>query len=87
MIYVVAYDLTKPAEKPADYTKIIKEIETVYESAHLQESVWIVESDEKARDIRDKLKIHLPESANLFVAKLAGNWASHKLTQPYRPMA
>lgn len=79
MVYVVAYDLKEP-NTPADYAKIIEAIKAYGTWARLEQSVWLIESNKTATELRDELKNSIRDASDvLFVAKLSGEWASWRI--------
>lgn len=79
MIYVVSYELGKPSS-PTNSLITIDAIKNVGKSwMRLNQSAWLVESDDGVTEIRDKLKVKLREQDVIFVAQLDGNWASRNM--------
>lgn len=76
MVYVIAYDLQKPNDKPKNYERVTETINANFTWCHLQKSVWLVRSELSASEIRDILAPHLKNGDVLFIARLKGNWAS-----------
>jgi CRISPR/Cas system-associated endoribonuclease Cas2 len=80
LIYIVTYDLKSPNDTDFDYKRVIDALKGNFKNwCHLQKSVWVVESDEAASEIRDWMKSYLYTSDVLFVARLSGTWASYNL--------
>lgn len=80
MVYVVAYDLKSPHDTADDYDRVIGAVKDFGSTwCHLEKSVWLIVSDADASDIRDELKRYLYDTDLLFVAKMAGNWASFNM--------
>lgn len=72
--YIVSYDLMKQGQ---NYECIIKKLKA-YTSWHMQQSVWIVVSEENVAQIRDNLKSCLDTNDKLFVGKLsAAAWTTY----------
>ena len=71
-LFVITYDL---AAEGQNYDCIIKKIKSYPAWAKLQQSVWIVETPEKAKEIRDDLSGCLDSNDKLFVGKLTGEAA------------
>lgn len=73
--YIVSYDLIKQGQ---NYECIIKKLEAYSNHWHMQQSVWIVVSDQTATQIRDSLKKCLDSNDKLFVGKLsAAAWEGY----------
>jgi hypothetical protein len=79
LIFLIAYDLRSPNDKPEDYERVIGDIKAKFNWCHLQKSVWLVESPLNAAEIRDSVRVALYDGDVLFVARLQGNWASWAL--------
>lgn len=81
MVHIVTYDLESPNDTPDDYTRVIGGIKSLYPTwCHLEKSVWIVNTDQDASQVRDAIKKYLYSTDILFVARLSGNWGSFNLT-------
>lgn len=81
MIHIITYDLKSPHDSAEDYERVIGGLKAAYGSwCHLEQSVWIVSTNQSASEVRDALKELLNSSDVLFVAKLTGNWASFNLS-------
>lgn len=78
MVYLVTYDLKEP-NTLLDYTNVIEGIKKCGTWARIEQSVWLIESDLAAKDIRDDLKQHVRPNDVLFVARLEGSWASRNI--------
>jgi len=80
MVHVVTYDLKSPHDTADDYERVICAVKSLGTTwCHLEKSVWLIVSDSEVSEIRDELKKSLYDTDILFVAKLAGNWASYNL--------
>lgn len=80
MVHVVTYDLKSPHDSADDYERVISAVKSLGTSwCHLEKSVWLIVSDAAPGEIRSELKKSLYQTDILFVAKLAGNWASFNL--------
>ena len=66
--YIVSYDLRKQGQ---NYECIIKKLEAYKSHWHMQQSVWIVVTDQTHVQVRDHLKSCLDQNDNLFVGKLS----------------
>lgn len=77
MIHVVAYDLRSPNDTADDYKSVIDAIKADFSSwCHIEKSVWLIDTNMDAGEVRDHLKAVLHDKDVLFVARLNGNWAS-----------
>jgi hypothetical protein len=77
MIHMVAYDLKTPNDTAENYEQIIGAIKSEFRSwCHIEQSVWLVDSEDSASAVRDSLKAYLHSGDVLFVAPLRGGWAS-----------
>jgi hypothetical protein len=70
--YVVAYDLHKVGQ---NYECLIKKLKTYDTHWHVQQSVWIVISNQTSAQIRDFLTPCLDSNDKLIVARLSGEAA------------
>lgn len=73
-VRIVTYDLKV---KNQDNTELREAIEEGYESFHLQESVWLIDTSKSSISVRDDLKRHLRQGDKLFVARIGKSWASY----------
>lgn len=77
MVLLVAYDLKTPNDTPENYEVIIGAIKSEFRGwCHIEESVWLVDSESDTSAVRDALKRYLHSGDVLFVAALRKNWAS-----------
>jgi len=77
MVHVVAYDLVTPNDTPENYEIITTAIKREFQGwAHIEQSVWLVDTPMEASQVREHLKVYLHSSDLLFVGRLHGNWAS-----------
>jgi CRISPR/Cas system-associated endoribonuclease Cas2 len=70
--YIVTYDLYKQGQ---NYTCLTEKLEAYGTHWHMQQSVWIISTNETAAQIRDKLSPCLDSNDKLFVGKLSGEAA------------
>ena len=70
--YLVTYDLNQRGQ---NYDCLHKKLGAYPTHWHMQGSVWIIESDETAVQIADKLTSCLDGNDNLFVTELIGQSA------------
>lgn len=71
--YIVTYDLMKQGQ---NYDCIIEKLKA-YKGWHMQQSVWIVVSEQTHTEIRDSLVSCLDANDKLFVGRLnAAAWKS-----------
>lgn len=79
-MHIVTYDLKAPNDMPEDYDRVIEGLKSAYPVwCHLEESVWLVSTDQTVSETRDTIKDLLGPSDVLFVARLSGKWASFRL--------
>ncbi len=64
---LVAYDLKKVGQ---NYDCITKKLKAYASHWHMQGSVWVIQTEETAVQVRDKLRLCLDSNDNLFVARL-----------------
>jgi hypothetical protein len=80
MIHVVAYDLKTPNDTPENYDLIIGAIKSLFDSwCHIEQSVWLVDTQSNAAAVRQMLKDYLHSGDMMFVAPLGRAWASWNL--------
>jgi hypothetical protein len=80
MVQIIAYDLRKPNDTAEDYARVIDAIKEKFPTwCHLEKSVWLVETSIEASDIRDFMMTLVNDNDRIFVACLAGSWASFSL--------
>lgn len=71
--FIIAYDLHKQGQ---NYACLIKKLEAYGTYFHMQQSVWIIETEHSAVQIRDNLQTCLDANDKIFVGKLTGGaWA------------
>jgi len=70
---LIAYDLRKPE---FDYTGLYSKLEELG-AKRVQESVWMLQSTETAKDLRNQLKDYFHKKDRLLVAVVA-SWSSRK---------
>ena len=77
--HLITYDLGKPGQ---DYDELFKAIEQLADGWwHCVESVWIINSDLNASEIRNALSSFVDSNDKLVVLTLQGNWATRNLSQ------
>lgn len=76
MVHLVAYDLRTPHDTPENYESIIGAIKSQFSWCHIEQSVWLIDSQFEAVAIREYLKPYLHPGDVLFVAPLQKGWAS-----------
>lgn len=77
MVLLITYDLHKPDRDYEDVIAVIKEAGTY---AHLEESVWLVETSDDPAVWRDRLK-NAASEATYFVVRLRQSWAAWQLSK------
>lgn len=70
--YIVTYDLHGPSR---DYDKLFSYIRGLSFAKRLLESVWLVESDLSAPNLRDALVRHVDSNDSVLVIKSGGSAA------------
>jgi len=70
--YLVTYDLMAQGQ---NYTCITQKLKSYPTHWHAQGSVWIIETDQTAAQVRDGLLLCLDSNDKLIVARLAGEAA------------
>jgi hypothetical protein len=65
--YIISYDLISPGQ---NYENLLKEIRSFSSWARLGGSAYIVETEETASQVRDKLTSFLDINDKLFVGKI-----------------
>lgn len=78
MILLITYDLHNPGRDYASVTEVIK---TAASWAHLQGSVWLVDTERSPAEWRDSLGVAGDPNDEYFVSRLAHNWASRGIDQ------
>lgn len=79
VVYLVTYDLKTPNDTPENYDRIIAAIKAVGAWAHIEKSVWLVESRLSSVQLRDHLFSYLSAGDPLFVVAIHGDWASYNV--------
>lgn len=79
MVYLVTYDLKTPHDTSDNYDRIIAAIKDCGSWAHIEKSVWLVESRLGAVPLRDHLITFLSANDPLFVVAIHGDWAGYNL--------
>lgn len=69
MSYFISYDLSSPGQ---NYNDLIEAIKNYGTYCKINNSDWIISTDDKATEIRDNLKQHLDKNDKLFVGELSG---------------
>lgn len=75
MIQLITYDLHEPER---DYKDVIAKIKSFGSCAHVEESVWLVDTTRDCSDNRDDLA-GVSEEATYFVIQLKKHWAARGL--------
>lgn len=71
--YLVGYDLSKPGQK---YDELFKELKKYRGWWHHLDSTWIVLTEEKPSEIRDRLGDYIDPGDELAVFGVNGSWAT-----------
>lgn len=75
--YAISYDLIGPNR---DYAKIHKAIQNYGTYAFINESLWIIKTNNSALSIINALKQYIDNNDKLVVLKLDHLWATHNLS-------
>ena len=75
--FAISYDLIGPNR---DYDKLFEAIKAYGTWARINESLWIIKTNETSVNIRDNLKQVMDNNDKLFVAKLTGDGAWNNLS-------
>jgi hypothetical protein len=70
--YIIGYDLNRPGQ---DYTDLIAAIKTYGTRWHHLDSTWIIQTNETAQQVRDKLTPHIDNTDELLVVGSSGEGA------------
>ncbi|KAF5079220.1 CRISPR-associated endonuclease Cas2 [Desulfovibrio desulfuricans] len=76
MLLLISYDLSKPGR---DYSTLHQAIQRVGTWWHCLESVWIVETNRQAIDVRDEIKKYIDANDKLVVLRVGGGWGTYNL--------
>lgn len=76
--YIVSYDLHAEGQ---NYECLYKKLDAYSTRWHVQRSVWVIVTNETAKDIRNNLVSCLDSNDKLLVAKLSGEAAWHGYDQ------
>ena len=80
MVHFIAYDLREPNDTAEDYARVIDAIKEKFPTwCHLEKSVWLVDTSLAVSGVRDFMMTFVHENDRVFVACLAGSWASSSL--------
>jgi hypothetical protein len=80
MVHVIAYDLREPNDTAEDYARVIDAIKEKFRTwCHLEKSVRLVDTSLAVSDVRDFMMTVVNDNDRVFVACLAGTWASQSL--------
>lgn len=71
-VYLVTYDLRQPGR---NYEPLYQELRS-YTHCHELESVWLIDTTQRASAIREGLRAKIDANDALFVAELREHWAS-----------
>ncbi|CAG9714684.1 conserved hypothetical protein [Clostridium neonatale] len=72
MVFVISYDLNKPAQK---YNELYKLIETISNNncIHILESTYIIKSTKSSKEIYEFLASALDNNDELFISEVTNN--------------
>lgn len=80
MVYMISYDLRDPDR---NYPKIKAAIESLGSSIRPLYSLWFVETNLPAADIRDFLDTAIDKNDRILVMKASQSWATMRVDQAY----
>ena len=72
---MIAYDLSGPV---ANYADLIEDIKSLGTWWHHLDSLWLVNTDHSATELRDRLKAHLDDNDELLVVDVSGDGRAWK---------
>jgi hypothetical protein len=78
--YLITYDLTGPSE---NYEKFFDRLQTFPDWCQCLDSLWVINSNATAVEIRDRLIAYIDESDKLIVLSLAGEGAWENLSDEH----
>ena len=80
--YLITYDLVGTDSTSENYDKIIAAIKSYKNWAHVQDSVWAINTPSTAEQIYEKVRKHMHAKDRLMVLRSGGDWVSenHKCT-------
>lgn len=64
--YIIAYDLKRPGQQ---YSELYEAIKSYRRWARINDSVWAVVTDNKAKEVRDHLGSYIDKNDSIFVLK------------------
>ncbi len=79
MVYLISYDLRKPGR---DYKNLHDAIKTCGNWAKPLESVWLIDTTQKAQQIYDRIRPHIDENDFLLVTEIGRDrqgWLSQEI--------
>ena len=78
-VFLISYDLIDKK----DYQAVYDKIKTYSKWAHILESVWLVESSQEAKKIRENISSITDNDDKIFVCRLSGDWATVNIGKEY----
>jgi hypothetical protein len=78
--YLISYDLGLP-ETRDDYRKLISYIKSLELWANPLKSVWLVQTNKTAKDLRDELKNATDSNDSILVIEVNDHWATSRITK------
>ena len=80
-IFLVTYDLGAP-ETRRNYVELGNAIKSMFSKwARPAKSVWLIQSDDGAGEVRDAIKSHLDSNDKLLVVSLGGAWGTFNISK------
>jgi hypothetical protein len=77
-VYVISYDLRKPGR---NYSKLFDAIRSVGGWCHALESFWLVKSNLRSDQLRQRLLPHIDNNDGLVVVEASSSWTSFGVSE------
>jgi CRISPR/Cas system-associated endoribonuclease Cas2 len=74
LILLVSYDL-HDVKKYSDIHEVLES----YDNLHAQASTWVIDTEDKASEVRDRLQAAGDEDDSFLVVRLRGQWATRNV--------
>ena len=72
MLILITYELTRPEE---EYTRFYNSLNGLGEGKHYLQSTWLVNTEEKPRQIKKILEGYMSPDDKLFIVKITSDYA------------
>lgn len=76
-VHAIVYDLHEPGQ---EYQELYDAIKSFGDYCHILESCWLVDTEDDASEIRDKLKPHIDSNDRLMVMRKSDTYPSWSTT-------